>query len=105
MGRKPRELKIVLKKHYVPLPPEMVAVRRAGLLLLWQLIKAEIEKENADEYLGFGVLGNGNRNCAPLFPVASVATWSQTAKARGLHAWVIGHHGSVQRVALVEWQG
>lgn len=45
MGRKPREMKVVLTAHYVPLPPEMVAVCRAGLLLLWQIIKAEIAKE------------------------------------------------------------
>ena len=39
------ELTINFKAAYVPLPLEMVEARRAGMLLLLQLIEEEIENE------------------------------------------------------------
>ena len=96
---KKRAVEVVLHVEYIPLPVEREASWRAGLSLLLQFMEI-----GRNESLGAGRDGNDLRIGNALFPLANIAQRKRTAKTGGLHAWVIGHGGSVHRMALADWR-
>ena len=104
MARKAKHFPVHLEVKFIPVPPEREAAFRAGLLLLLQIIRADIEKDlkvqevNNDDVKRLSCDGNYRGRTVALFPVADVDR-ERVTKTRGVHAWVIGHHGSLQLMA------
>ena len=92
------------KAVYIPLPPEMVEIRHAFLLLLLQWIKEDLILNPEDEVNNETVDGNSNghvgRVWAALFSLAGIAQGKETSAACRIHAWYIGNDGSAYHVVV-----
>ena len=101
------KLEMKFDVEYVPVPEDRLGAWRAGLSLLLQLFQEErriYKAEVVHEFVRAGFVGDDHRVRTSLFPVANVAQGKKASKTGGLHAWVIGHDGSVHRMALAEWR-
>lgn len=97
MAVRVKNMQVHLEVKYVPCPPEHVEACHAGLLLLTQLFdKARKVNDDDTERLNHNHSLGGNG--IALFPVEN-ANREGFTKTRGIHAWVIGNHGSVQLMA------
>ena len=105
MARPVRSMSIQFKVEYVPVPKDRIGSWRASLLLLLDLLREEkslYEAEVRNDAVSF--IRDDHRIGTALFPLANVVARKEAAKARGIHAWVIGHDGSVHRMALADWR-
>ncbi len=107
------KLDIELNVEYVPVPEERMGAWRAGISLLLQMFYEEREFckpavvnrvwEDGDERVDLDRDRNAGGGVAALLSLAHAATRTRTAKTLCVHAWVIGHDGSVHRMALADW--
>ena len=99
------ELNVEIKIVYVPLPPEMVEVRRASLLMLLKWIREDLilnpeDSKNASEALELSKSDHYGTVRDSIFSLEDIAQRAKVAALGYAHAWFIGHDGSAQRVAL-----
>jgi len=97
--------------EYVSIPEDRFGAWRAGFSLLLQLLKetrklweaeffpAEVE----DGFIDVVDAGDLDGSVAALFSLAYVTEGEEVASIGGLRAWVVGHDGSVFRMALADW--
>lgn len=101
-----RDQDVLLQVEYVPLPVGREVSWRAGISLLLQVLKSVVwflYPEAEDEFMGIDADGDLDGSVAALFSLAYVTEGEEVASIGGLYAWVVGHDGSVHRMALADW--
>ena len=104
MARPAVDLQFAFHVEFIEIPKAEEAQFDAGIFLLLQWLESARSLEVAHEPVDIGCHRDAGGVRASFFPVAHPAQGKRTSPAGGLHAWVIGHDGSVQRMALVDWR-
>lgn len=104
MARQANNFQMQFKVEFKRISEDEVPAWRAGLLLLLQILREEkrlLASEDGDGSVDVDSNSNDGGVRVALFPLEDALERKRVAQARSIHAWFIGHDGSVYRVALV----